>query len=226
MNYVGWKLHEAGMPLMDELNYWLAVDCCLSAKTDYPQLAVLLPWVLETIGYGDYMPTLTEAIEKTRMADKELPDTLAEGCGLISIPIPEDDQFWSEDFSIVIFEADSDYGQSYFPTPDYSSVLTVLPAGDYIAQITYVNEDAEIKTLAYTEDGWIATDEAELSPEDVTFAVTENEVTELSDTNLEDITLAPHDVFSEVMLEAQTEEQEADDADADSEAAAETEDAA
>lgn len=197
MNYAAWKLHEAGMPLMDELNYWLAVNCCLSAKTDYPQLASMLPWVLSTIGYDEYLPVLNEAIEVTRMAEKGLPEEMPEGCGMVNIPIPDDDTFWNEDFRVTIYNVETETGMSHYPSAEYESILTALPEGVYIAMIQYVNEDGELTVLDYTPDGWINDDE--VNAPDTAFTVTENEVTELNNINFENITLAPHEIFEAVM---------------------------
>ena len=199
MNSVAWRLHEAGMPMMDELNFWLAVNCCLSAKTDYPQLASMLPWVMEKIGYGEYLPVLTQAVKDVQMDRTTLPETMPEGCGMIQIPMPDAETFWNEDFKVIIMNGEGEVQDFYYPNPDYDSIVTVLPEGDYLAQIVYVNEDAQYSVMSYSSEGWIEGNINDENYETCLIEVPEDETVTLTNENLDTITLAPHDVFVEVL---------------------------
>ena len=84
---------EGGMTHEDARAYWFAVDQSMVAGTDYTQLAELLPWVLKNVGMDQYLDALELALEKTRMGEKELPETFDEDTAALQLVLPDEDIF-------------------------------------------------------------------------------------------------------------------------------------
>ena len=94
MNQISYLLvQEGGMSLDEARIFWFMTDCMMVPGTDYVQLAELLPWVLKTARMEQYAGTLDAAIEKTRLADKTMPETLEENHAMIRLSLPDTEAF-------------------------------------------------------------------------------------------------------------------------------------
>ncbi|MBR3016677.1 MAG: M4 family metallopeptidase [Clostridia bacterium] len=84
---------DGGMSLEEARAYWFSVDCAMVPGSDYPQLKVLLPWVMKITGMDRYQDALAEAIAATRLGDSELPETLREDEALLVLNLPDTEIF-------------------------------------------------------------------------------------------------------------------------------------
>ena len=57
------------------------------------QLAELLPWVMKNVGMDQYLDALELALEKTRMGEKELPETFGEDTAALQLVLPDEESF-------------------------------------------------------------------------------------------------------------------------------------
>ena len=93
LNYTAYLLCASGMPLEDARAYWFAADCAMVPGSDYPQLRVLLPWVLHIAGMDRYQEALTGALETTRMGENTVSELTAEEYGRIVLNLPDTEVF-------------------------------------------------------------------------------------------------------------------------------------
>jgi hypothetical protein len=142
--------------------FWLNVALVMSPQTDYPMLAEMLPWVMEQLGYSQYVDTLKAAIEEAKFTVTEDPGTVVEGCGSATF-----------DFADVKDAADS--GQvciGFYKAPDANPMARAeswpvagetvakanLPAGDYYVVVSLGggagNMDNVRKCMVLGESGW------------------------------------------------------------------------
>jgi len=76
--------------------------------TDYPQLAELLPWVLKNLGMTDYEGALEAAIDATRIRTGEMPDTFDDDRALLTVTLPDTEQFTDGNWALGIFSVNVD----------------------------------------------------------------------------------------------------------------------
>ncbi len=162
LNIVSYKLDKAGMSPREQGYYWLNVALVMSPQTDYPMLAKMLPWVMEQLGYSQYIEPLKAAIEEAKFTVTEDPGTVVEGCGSATF-----------DFADVKDAADS--GQvciGFYKAPDANPMARAeswpvagetvakanLPAGDYYVVVSLGggagNMDNVRKCMVLGESGW------------------------------------------------------------------------
>ena len=109
LNHVAWSLcAEGGMPLEEARLFWFAVDCAMVPGTDYPQLAVLLPWVMKIQGLEKYQGALAKVIDKTKLGQNGLPETLPGDRALVTLTLPETDLYQDGNWSLFIFTVNVD----------------------------------------------------------------------------------------------------------------------
>ena len=104
LNYLAWQLcTKGGMTPEEARAYWFAVDCTMVPGTDYPQLADLLPWVLKNLGLDSYENALMAAIDVTRIRNGEMPETFDDDRALLTITLPDTEQFTDGNWALGIF---------------------------------------------------------------------------------------------------------------------------
>ncbi|GEM_PF-4992157 len=59
----------------------LAVSLTLTPRTDYEQIADILPWAMKLIGMEDYVETINAAVEETGIRSSEMLEKPAEDQG-------------------------------------------------------------------------------------------------------------------------------------------------
>ena len=84
---------DGGMTLDEARTFWFMVDCAMVPQTDYTQLSELLPWALEAAGMEQYSDTLSEAIEKTRLGEHDMPETIDEDRAVLTLSLPDTEAF-------------------------------------------------------------------------------------------------------------------------------------
>ena len=159
LNLIAYRLHENGMPEEEELYFWMNVALALVPRTDYAQMAELLPWCMEFTGYTEYLDILEDAIAEVCIAeDAELED-IPEGCGMIVSFLPED---FGEDqevqVSFISMETDAEFVT--WPEGESGIVFATLPSGYYAAVLYLLDQDGELSGAWYgSPDGWISEEE-------------------------------------------------------------------
>ena len=109
LNNLAYRLcAEGGMTLEDARAFWFAVDCAMVPGTDYMQLSELLPWVLKITGMEKYADGLSAAIEATRLNSNAMPESFGPERALITLDLPETEQFNDGNWALLILSLDVD----------------------------------------------------------------------------------------------------------------------
>ena len=109
LNSVAWRLcAKEGMTLEEARAYWFAVDCAMVPGTDYAQISELLPWVLKILGMEKYADGLEAALDATRLRTDELPETFDDDRALVTMPLPDTEQFTDGNWALYIFSLNLD----------------------------------------------------------------------------------------------------------------------
>ena len=156
LSAVGYAVNEAGMPLEDQMYYWMNVSFAMTPKTDYMLMADLLPWCMELFGYSDYLDALNKAIEKTGIKDLSVPEKSPDGTGLICMEFPESIDPAEAPCSVDFYEVTKDASpRRTWPDANNNIVLATLDEGDYIIVVTFYNENGEETNAAVANaEGW------------------------------------------------------------------------
>ena len=192
MNLLSYKLDQAGMKPEDQFYYWLNVFMAMTPQCDYPMLSHLLPWMLETLGYADYVPAMKEGIEQTRIAVITMPESPAAGTGMIRFELPETKIPDKYDTELVFMSMDNDEN-SWYTWPDARNGLCAadLKPGPYMVffQLSEKTEDGEVFLLVSTDEGWIRAENIDSIPEEyhahMFYELHEGEVIEIKTDGLE-----------------------------------------
>ncbi len=97
-----------GMSLEDARDFWFTVAMGMTPQTDYPQMAVLLPWALEVSGKTAYREALDTLIAKSRMAETGLPGELGEGQRLVTLEMPDIEGMKDGQWILTAFQLDTE----------------------------------------------------------------------------------------------------------------------
>ena len=107
LNNVAYRLCvEGGMPLEAAARFWFAVDCAMVPDTDYPQLSLLLPWVLKHQGMAEYQPALEAAMDATALGVREIPETFPDDRALVTLELPDDEAYTDGWWALVVTSCD------------------------------------------------------------------------------------------------------------------------
>ena len=169
LNLVSWHLDQAGMDPSDQIYFWMNVALTITPKTDYPQMAELLPWVMETSGFPEYVTAVEEIIADTRMALGEDPENVPDGCGKVRFNYCFN-ELQNYDVNVDFSDENGETVLNSWPSGETNWVSAVVPEGDYLITLTFtpvVNEDDEEDSSGtvyalYTTDGWYLLSEDDL----------------------------------------------------------------
>ncbi|MBR6171610.1 MAG: M4 family metallopeptidase [Eubacterium sp.] len=166
LNQLSWYLDRAGMEPSDQIYFWMNVALAMTPYTDYPQMAVLLPWVLETSGYPQYISALEDAIQKTRIGLGEDPQDVPEGCGKVRF-IYEFNELQNYEIQAAFVHLDEDEDSIItWPSAATNWVSAAIPPGVYAVTLIFTKYADNVETDAepgeeeediialYTENGW------------------------------------------------------------------------
>ena len=191
LNLIGYRLNEAGMPLTDQLYYWMNVILTMTSGSDYNALIQILPWCAETLGFSEYVPALENAIEETGIADLSLPETPAKGCGRIQFELPFTIDEIQQKMTVAF--ASLDDGSIYLAVPESGTniVAATLPAGHYFTKLLFWDEDEQQTGGAVlTEDGWKSIE----SDDEIVEMLENRESISLCELNEGDISVVPAEI--------------------------------
>ena len=106
LNLISYRLKEAGMSPADQCYFWMNVDLSITPRTDFTQIAQILPWSLKQTGFEQYMDALNKAIEETGIAGEKVPEKVPEGCARVMIDY--DMSNYMNDYTVQLFLAEMD----------------------------------------------------------------------------------------------------------------------
>ncbi len=173
LNLISYKLDQAGMPPEDQVYFWLNVSLAITPRTDYPEMAKILPWCMKQNGYEKYLDALNKAIEETGISSTDIPTTIPDGCARASLDM--DFSEYDENYDIVasfipkgadIIEANGAIagfeGQvDTWPSSKDGKISVALPEGSYALMVSFTprkkNSDLTDVMLLYSDEGWTKT---------------------------------------------------------------------
>lgn len=97
---------DSGMTRAEAERFWLTVACALTPRTDYPQLADVLPWALQASGNGKYSSALQTLTETTRMREDSFPERLGRDQRLVTLQLPDSEVFNDPDWILFAVQFD------------------------------------------------------------------------------------------------------------------------
>ncbi len=99
---------EGGMTLEEARIFWFAADCAMTPGTDFPQLRVLLPFVLKAVGMERYQEALQNAMEATRLGEDQIPDPLDGDRAMLVLNLPDQEPFNDGNWLLSVFSVNVD----------------------------------------------------------------------------------------------------------------------
>lgn len=157
LNIVSYKLNEAGMKPEEQRDFWMNVALAMTPRTDYPQMAELLPWCMEQTEYPQYVDALKKAIEDAKYTVTTDPETLVAGSGAAKVEISDEQLCKDGCVRVVLVPSSGKDEIASWPPIGSQTARVTAPAGDYFAAVI-IAKDGEDQTLAYDGSGWSASD--------------------------------------------------------------------
>ena len=161
LNIISYRLEEAGMPLHDQFLYWLSVTRALLPRTDFAQLAQLLPWCMEEAGYSQYVDAVTQAVKEADYVHTGMPEKVPEGCGMVTFEYQAPEGYEYYNAVLAMQEVDTGKYTDTWPERATNQVVCIVPEGRYLAALAlqelesyYAGEETETTLLIATDDGW------------------------------------------------------------------------
>ena len=156
LNVISYKLNEAGMDADDQCYFWMNVALAMTPRTDFAQMAQILPWCMKSAGYPQYEDAVRKALEETGYSNRELPDSAAEGKALITFKYDAPEKYQDYDPAVMLYDQDDDDHRIYsWPEGSTGQVAIVVPEGKYAMILILENEeDKDLIYYLYSEDGW------------------------------------------------------------------------
>ena len=138
LNMISWYLDQAGMEPSDQLYFWMNVALAMTPRTDYPQMAELLPWVMENSGYSKFVPAVEDAVKKTRIGLGEDTQTAPKDCGKIRFTY-DFNELNNYNVQATFSPVSSDGSDDIvtWPAADTNWVSAVLPEGEYTVSLSF-----------------------------------------------------------------------------------------
>ena len=196
LNIISYRLEEAGMPLQDQFLYWLSVTRALLPRTDFAQLAQLLPWCMEEAGYSQYVDAVTLAVKEADYVHTGLPEKVPEGCGMVTFEYQAPEGYEYYNAVLAMQEVDTGKYTDTWPEMATNQGVCIVPEGRYLAALAlqelesyYAGEDTETILLVATDDGWEVL-EGQISREEAeayAIEIKDGDVVELETDSLESV---------------------------------------
>ena len=156
LNVISYKLSEAGMDADDQCYFWMNVALVMTPRTDFAQMAQILPWCMKSAGYPQYEDAVRKALEETGYSNRELPDSAAEGKALITFKYDAPEKYQDYDPAVMLFDIDDDGHRIYtWPEGGTGQVAVCVTEGRYALTLILENaEEGDLVYYLYSEDGW------------------------------------------------------------------------
>ena len=155
LNLIAYRLNESGMDQGDQLYYWQNVGLILTPRTDYEQIAEILPWVLKLVGSEEYTDVLEKAIKETGIQDKSLPDKLTNGLARFQMIFPDETILESYDVYAFAYNVDEDIQYTTWPEDKTDLIALTVDPGNYVFELMLVDkESGDTVEIAKAREGW------------------------------------------------------------------------
>lgn len=155
LGLISYRLDQAGMQPADQFYFWMNVELAMTPRTDYAQMAQLLPWCMEQAGYPQYVGALQAAIDAARLTALEEPATPPAGTGRVSIAYKAPgitDEGWVRFALIPAGTAKEIYT---FPSAETGRADCAVPPGDYACTaLIGANNPAYCDEYIYADGIW------------------------------------------------------------------------
>ncbi len=157
LNFVSYKLNQAGMSPEDQFYFWMNVALAITPSTDFPQMAEILPWCMSQTGYTQYVDAVKKAVDEARLTVTAAPSSPAKGCGFVRVRPPEQAADDINDMCLIAtpYESDEDDDIIMWAGANSNDIFGVVPAGSYSLKLEYGDEKNAATVLVLTEDGWV-----------------------------------------------------------------------
>ena len=161
LNIISYRLEEAGMSPQEQFLYWLSVTRVLLPRTDFEQLAQLLPWCMEKSGNSQYADAVKQAVDEAGYTHTGLPDRIPQGCGMVTFDysVPFEYAYFSP--VVILLNIDTEKAEITWPEMDTNKVVGMIPEGKYLVFLEldelesyYAGGETESIVLVASEDGW------------------------------------------------------------------------
>ena len=155
LNVISYKLSEAGMDGDDQCYFWMNVALAMTPRTDFAQMAQILPWCMKSADYPQYEDAVLKALEETGYSNRDLPDNAGEGKALLTFTYSAPEKYQDYDPAVMLFDQDDDDHSIYtWPEGGTGQVAIVVPEGRYAMTLILENEERDLIYYLYSEDGW------------------------------------------------------------------------
>ena len=156
LNVISYKLYEAGMSNVDQDYFWTNVAIAMTPRTDFAQLAEILPWCMKSAGFPQYEEVVRKALEETGYANRQLPENAGEGKALITFTYSLPEKYQKMDSAVILYDQDGSEREIWtWPEGGTDRVAAVVREGSYAVAIIIDGADMEEETYyLYSENGW------------------------------------------------------------------------
>ena len=163
LNRIAWLLcTEGGMKMEEARDFWFAVPCSMVPGTDYVQMSTLLPWVLANTGLDRYLSVLKDALARTGIGSRQVPETFDNDHAMLTLQLPDTESFTDGNWSLFILSVDADgfrqrAGQIFNGEGEYDGALGELEEKLLDAGRKYVFDGEEKETFEEVLTTWFHT---------------------------------------------------------------------
>ncbi len=155
LNIFSYRLNEAGMSPEDQLYYWMNVANAMTPRTDFNQLGQLMPWVMKTSGYKDYVGVIEKTVRETGILGSGLPGSPAKGLGIVSVRFPKTKGFETYEVLAVFTDTENEDRFVTWPEAGTNRISAALPEGKYTFRINLLDEyGGKSVHLHYQDHAW------------------------------------------------------------------------
>ena len=156
LNVISYKLYEAGMSNVDQDYFWTNVAIAMTPRTDFAQLAEILPWCMKSAGFPQYEEAVRKALEETGYSNRQLPESVGEGKALITFTYSLPEKYQKMDSAVILYDQDGSEREIWtWPEGGTDRVAAVVREGSYAVAIIIDGADMEEETYyLYSETGW------------------------------------------------------------------------
>ena len=156
LNVISYKLSEAGMDADDQCYFWMNVALALTPRTDFAQLAEILPWCTKSAGYPQFEDAVRKALEETGYSNRAVPDGAPEGYTLLTFTSDLPEKYQNYDQEVILIDQDNSEREIWtWPEGGAGQVAAVVSEGRYAMFIMLTSQDEQdVVYYLYSEDGW------------------------------------------------------------------------
>ena len=156
LNVISYKLYEAGMDADDQCYFWMNVALALTPRTDFAQLAEILPWCTKSAGYPQFEDAVRKALEETGYSNRAVPDGAPEGYTLLTFTSDLPEKYQNYDQEVILIDQDNSEREIWtWPEGGAGQVAAVVREGRYAMFIMLTSQDEQdVVYYLYSEDGW------------------------------------------------------------------------